>query len=179
MYGCQETNGIAMQCKHGHLHLMEGNILAEIYNNGSFSKYGTGNMCVTGLHNSAMPFIRYKLNDTVTISKSYCTCGDNSPIVSVLSNRFTVCTYLFGKNGTVIYPASLLPNINSVHTIPFRFNLDVNGSVFSFLCDEDHVQKYSCVMSKVFEEFGIISKHIRFSSTTEISSIHHSGVLLF
>ena len=47
-----------------------------------------GFVCVTGLHNTAMPVLRYRLNDIACIARKHnCPCGNPNPIINLKSAR--------------------------------------------------------------------------------------------
>jgi phenylacetate-CoA ligase len=75
-YGCGEVGPIAYQCRDGGLHLMETHLWVEVVDEGGepLRGSGTGEILVTDLTNLAMPLIRYRLRDTVTLGPP-CSCG--------------------------------------------------------------------------------------------------------
>ena len=89
MYGCVETNGISYECKCGNNHLLTDNVITEIVSeNGVPLPEGEkGFVCVTGLHNTAMPMLRYRLNDMASIRSSDCPCGNTAPIIDIHAAR--------------------------------------------------------------------------------------------
>ena len=89
-YGCTETNGIAYTCKNGHFHIMGENVITEIVDEcGKPLPYGeTGYICVTGIYNRLMPFIRYRLNDMGELHKGTdCDCGNKSDYLTIHTTR--------------------------------------------------------------------------------------------
>lgn len=90
MYGCVETNGMAFECEYGHDHLVSDNTYVEIVDrDGNVKKDGeTGYVCTTGLHNTAMPILRYRLNDLASIDReTNCSCGNKNPIIHIKAAR--------------------------------------------------------------------------------------------
>ena len=90
MYGCVETNGISYECSCGKNHILTDNVFVEIVNpQGVPNKDNTtGFVCVTGLHNTAMPMIRYRLNDLATINHGMdCPCGNPAPVIDIQAAR--------------------------------------------------------------------------------------------
>lgn len=90
MYGCTETNGISYECTYHNNHLLTDNVFVEIVDeNGRELKEGEdGFVCVTGLHNTAMPILRYRLNDIAHIDKTYiCPCGNRNPVITIKAAR--------------------------------------------------------------------------------------------
>ncbi len=134
MYGCVETNGISYSCDCGKNHLLPENVLVEIVDQaGNPVKEGqSGYVCVTGLHNTAMPMIRYRLNDLAIIhSDTDCPCGNTNPTIEILAARMP--SYLILNDPNVFAEAELLCPINSgvevFDTEPddIVFNLRVNS----------------------------------------------------
>ena len=133
MYGCVETNGISYSCDCGKNHLLPENVLVEIVEeNGKTLEDGkVGYVCVTGLHNTAMPMIRYRLNDLAVIhSDSNCKCGNANPTIEILAARMP--SYMILNDPNVFAEAELLCPVNSgvevFDTKPddIVFNLKVN-----------------------------------------------------
>lgn len=134
MYGCVETNGISYSCDCGRNHLLTENVLVEIVDQTGHPvmEGQAGYVCVTGLHNTAMPMIRYRLNDLAIIhSDTDCPCGNANPTIEILAARMPA--YLVFNDTNVFDKEELLCPINSgvevFHTEPndIVFNLKVNA----------------------------------------------------
>jgi len=148
MYGCVETNGIAFECEHRNLHLMEDNVYAEIVDGKRVLGYGeVGNVCVTGLYNRTMPFLRYRLNDRGCMKESKCACGNKSPILELKNVRLP--NLLFFADSEVYDKAELLYPANNVDIIP----ASENSVFFSIhLCKEKILEQYVIEFEGVAEE---------------------------
>ncbi|MCX7923059.1 MAG: AMP-binding protein [Clostridia bacterium] len=98
-YGCTETNGIAIECPNGHLHCLSNNVVVEMLKDGEPVKYGEeGEVHVTSLSNTAMPFIRYALGDMgILYPAEICSCGNKNPVIKVLAGRLSQFVLLEGK----------------------------------------------------------------------------------
>lgn len=84
IYGSYEMNVIAYECPEGHLHLLEDNVLAEIMDGKKVLSEGVeGDVVVTSLHNSTMPFVRYMLGDRGDIFSQKCSCGHPGRIIKL------------------------------------------------------------------------------------------------
>ena len=85
-YGSTETGSLAGQCRHGHLHLWADRAIFEVLNpeTGEISSEGNGHLVVTPLYRTAMPLLRYNLEDNVEVSYVDCECGWHLPRVRVL-----------------------------------------------------------------------------------------------
>lgn len=77
LYGSEEQNGIAYECPHGIMHIMEDNVYAE----------ETG--LITNLNNHAFPLIRYNQGDRIELIRSIqtCECGELSPYIRSIDGR--------------------------------------------------------------------------------------------
>ena len=85
MYGSVETGVISMECPYGNNHILENNVYMEISAN---SKSPGGDVVITSLRNTAMPFIRYYLGDRAEIVHDIqCPCGCSSPVIHILAGR--------------------------------------------------------------------------------------------
>ncbi|EPH06165.1 hypothetical protein HMPREF1531_00814 [Propionibacterium sp. oral taxon 192 str. F0372] len=78
-YGATETNSLGLQCELGQLHLTEDRYIFEVIDpqTGQTVKDGSsGELVVTSIATEAMPLIRYRTGDEVTVSPSgSCACG--------------------------------------------------------------------------------------------------------
>jgi phenylacetate-CoA ligase len=76
-YGANEINLIAYECPQtGEMHVMDDTVIVEVLNDGRPAAEGErGEVVVTALHSFAMPFIRYRLEDSVIKGKDACGCG--------------------------------------------------------------------------------------------------------
>jgi len=76
-YGANEINLIAYECPQtGEMHVMDDTVIVEVLNDGRPAAEGErGEVVVTALHSFAMPFIRYRLEDSVIKGKDVCGCG--------------------------------------------------------------------------------------------------------
>ena len=171
MYGCTETNGIAYTCPQNHMHLMENNVFVEVLDKNDLPlPYGLdGNVCVTGLHNTIMPFIRYKLDDIGKIEKFECSCGNKSPIITLKQSRLSEILLFDNPNiysgGSIYYPIKRLKNIKPterdiVFKI-FRFNLG------DYVVGINNTLGYSTkiieeTFHSILNEYGITGINLRF-----------------
>ncbi|MGW2050979.1 phenylacetate--CoA ligase family protein [Streptomyces sp. NPDC001858] len=84
-YGSTETTTLGGACASGSLHLWSDRFHFEVLDEvlGSCSEYGTGELVVTSFHRQAMPIVRYRMGDVVTVSESACACGSARPQLRV------------------------------------------------------------------------------------------------
>jgi phenylacetate-CoA ligase len=76
-YGSFEFGTLAYQCPGGgRFHVAEHIVILEVLRDGRPAGPGEeGEVVATALHSYAMPFIRYRLNDLVTVGETPCPCG--------------------------------------------------------------------------------------------------------
>lgn len=103
-YGCREFSIMAHECSaHQGLHLAEELFIFEVLDpaSGQSTLEGNGEIIVTPLFNYAMPLLRYRLGDKVTISRKRCTCGRNLKMISNIEGR--IADFVITKSGKFIY----------------------------------------------------------------------------
>lgn len=115
-YGCNEVNYIACECECGNMHVLEENVFLEILKDGKTAPKGEqGDIVVSGLHNKAMPAIRYKPGDEGMLdSVTRCPCGEKSPILTLseIRNKYVIKTRNSSFSSTeIIY---LIERVNSL-----------------------------------------------------------------
>jgi phenylacetate-CoA ligase len=76
IYSTREVGHVAMICPHGSLHVNQENYLVEIeQGDGDGVDRQTGQILVTPLNESPMPFIRYRIGDLAELGENPCPCG--------------------------------------------------------------------------------------------------------
>lgn len=78
-YGNTELVCNIIECPAGNLHYRTDCGLLELLPDGA--------MICTGLHNPAMPLIRYRVGDTATAKEGNCACGCNFPLIERIEGR--------------------------------------------------------------------------------------------
>jgi phenylacetate-CoA ligase len=89
IYSTIEFGHLGFECsEHNGYHIITDTAVIEFLKNGEEAKPGDkGEVVVTGLHNDAMPFIRYKLGDIAILSENKCPCGREFPLIEQLEGR--------------------------------------------------------------------------------------------
>ena len=87
LYGTTETGCISLKCPCGNHHILD-NVAVEIFND-DFSEHTDeeGNIVLTTLKNSAMPFIRYCIGDRGRLNFTECKCGFKGSTLSLTMGR--------------------------------------------------------------------------------------------
>jgi phenylacetate-CoA ligase len=110
-YGCEEVSLIASECeRHEGMHLNLDNLLVEfLKDDGRPAAAGEqGRIVVTDLSNTAMPFIRYQVEDLGIPSDRRCSCGRGLPLMESVTGR--VADFLKKRNGEQVAGISLIEN---------------------------------------------------------------------
>ncbi|MEW6722395.1 MAG: hypothetical protein AB1324_03970 [Candidatus Micrarchaeota archaeon] len=88
IYGTSEFGIVAWECPEEHsLHVNSTSCRVEIVDSkGNPKKTGTGDILITGLRDSAMPLIRYRIGDRGSWGRE-CGCGRALPVLGTLEGR--------------------------------------------------------------------------------------------
>lgn len=92
MYGCNETNAIAIELEDGKLHVLTDNVYVEVFKDGKQVFGEEGDIYVTSLNNHVMPFIRYETGDRGVLTRQ-----NNELILDVKTGR--VSEFITMENG--------------------------------------------------------------------------------
>ena len=104
IYGSDEGGCIAWECgKCSGYHICSDMVIVEILKNGKPVSPGEeGEVVITNLHSYAMPFIRYKQEDIVTLSNEKPICGRGFPLLEHIEGRTD--DFIVLRNGWKISP---------------------------------------------------------------------------
>jgi phenylacetate-CoA ligase len=107
-YGSHEYNLLASECpRGGRYHVAEWNVILEVLRDGRPAGPGEeGEVVASALHSHTMPFIRYRLNDLVTVGETPCSCGAPVSTLSRILGR-TIEQFLL-PDGKLIHPYALV-----------------------------------------------------------------------
>jgi len=102
-YGAREVGHVAGKCPYGQYHINQENLIVESEDTPAVnSDNGTGEILVTTIDDSPMPFIRYRMGDIGEITQSECECGRTLPILSNFLGR--TGEIFITKDGRMISP---------------------------------------------------------------------------
>ncbi|MCB2231506.1 phenylacetate--CoA ligase family protein [bacterium] len=106
-YGCREFSVIASECEaHAGLHMAADTLLVEVVRNDRICRPGElGQLVITDLHNLAMPFIRYRIEDMGVLLDTECSCGRTLPMMNIVGGRVT--DFLVTPEGSVVSGAAM------------------------------------------------------------------------
>ena len=118
-YGCRDGNANAMECvEHTGYHIAAEQVIMEFVSmkDGEHVSPGeVGEIIATDLHNYAMPFIRYAVEDVAVPSDEICPCGRGLPLLKSIEGRvFDIITL---KNGTMLSGLPLTDELDHMESI--------------------------------------------------------------
>ena len=171
-YGSMETNGIAIQCPCGNMHVLDKNVYVEKIED---------QIVVTCLSNTKMPLIRYCLGDNIEIDyDGNCQCGNSAPIITKISGKESVS---FENEGEVITEKKLaycIERINSLFfdcIMQYRLLKRVDHILFRIYIEEKYEHWEDEILfqlRKELESMGIITNTWEFSfQTTNIKNMKY------
>lgn len=146
-YGCNEANSIAYECPEGNLHCVANSVFVEILKNGKKVRNGLeGDIHITSLHNSIMPFIRYNIGDRGSIDyDTKCKCGNKNPILKLAAGRCN--DWIYDEDGNRINTYVFLRAIENTNQeldyIIKQFQIiqnDYNEFTVKFVVKEDECE---------------------------------------
>lgn len=112
-YGCTEMALFVSQCERGTYHVHPEHGVVEVLDSSGqpVADGMPGEAVCTGLVNSAMPLLRYRLRDRIVLEGGQCACGRNFPIVREITGRMddelmTPSGRLLGRLDPVFKPLS-------------------------------------------------------------------------
>jgi phenylacetate-CoA ligase len=104
IYGSHEFNLLAWECpRGGPYHTCDDGTVIEVVRDGRPARQGEqGEVVATNLHAFAVPFIRYRLGDLVTMGARTCTCGQPFSTIGAIEGRVWDLFPL--RDGRVLHP---------------------------------------------------------------------------
>lgn len=141
-YGTREMGLVATECQREHSwHINTEGVYLEIIRDGRKAPENElGEVIVTDLLNTAMPFIRYQMGDVGSTSDRLCGCGSGLPVMSPAAGRVGDLMVLpdgkvlfgFWLPGCIAKESPGLKQIQVIQEDPTRFTVKyVPGDTFS------------------------------------------------
>jgi phenylacetate-CoA ligase len=121
LYAAVEMGCIAWQCpcQEGY-HVNIDSFLLEVEGEGLSGNEKLGKVVITNLHSFAMPFIRYQLDDVITIpEEGVCPCGCTFPRIKVLNGRSDDWIYTADGRGIspLVFIIASIPGVKQYRII--------------------------------------------------------------
>ena len=113
-YGSREVPNIALECRHGNLHVFSDTVWLESRGDGD-------RLLVTSLTDRVMPFIRYANGDSGRLKAGACACGSPFPLMEMGMCRAN--DIIHAPSGRRIYPSwfiHLLDGLNDIRQFQFQ-----------------------------------------------------------
>ena len=126
-YGSRDGGFIAHECKEKRLHIHSDRVLLEFWKGDRPAEKGTlGEIILTSLDATAVPFIRYRTGDIGVLSDAPCPCGRPLPVIRQIHGRNS--DFLITRTGRMIHGESIshiLKNLDGIKQFQLR-QKDVN-----------------------------------------------------
>ena len=149
-YGCNDGGVLAQSCRRGRFHLADNVSLVEVLDGDTVCPPGVeGDVTVTNLHATVLPFLRYKVGDRAVLAADECPCGHPGSTLERIS----------GREGDRIQ----LPNGSELSALAFHWVFKHTPSVRKWQVvqrDLRHVTVRLDVQERFGEdEAGLIARH--------------------
>ena len=156
-YGCREVWTIAFDCPCGYLHVNDEAIVFELFDDsGNIIEKSNivGNVVITSLCQSAMPFIRYKTGDQASYLDGSCECGKIGKRVKLIPGRSVIYgTDIYGN----IHFRSVIRTLLSNNDYNFDSIDIVQTGIYEF---NVHIKTKTIVDHEMEDMFKIISNNL-------------------
>lgn len=104
-YGVTEGGQVALECKHGSMHIAEDIVRVEVVDAGGRpvpdGELGEA-VLLSHLSNRIMPFLRYRLDDRIRLSTRPCPCGSAHRVIEEIAGRSATTFDVQGAKGGVV-----------------------------------------------------------------------------
>jgi phenylacetate-coenzyme A ligase PaaK-like adenylate-forming protein len=160
---CKDQMGIHVFC--------EGALVEILTEKGELVREGSGEMVATNLTNWAMPFLRYRSGDVLTLVDMTCKCGHSGPLITQLSGRDSVY-FFFGKRR--FNPSLLNPLIESLPIKQFQVIQELDESLHVRWVSSASVDDYNSIELALIKGFERELGNIRIHSE-RVPEIGHLG----
>lgn len=130
IYGSEEAGCIAWECRTcSGYHLAADMLVVEVLKDGRPAQPGEqGEIVVTNLQARAMPFIRYRQGDVVTVSRNRPRCGCAFPLIANIEGR--IDDFIVLRNGRRMSPHPLYHCLDPVPGIrQWRIDQETAGTM--------------------------------------------------
>lgn len=166
LYGSTEFNGIALSCPFGKLHILKDNVYVE-----SIEENNEPLLYITGLINTRMPFIRYRIGDIGRVTTDICRCGCVGPFLDLKRGRASELIRM--KNNLLFDPSAfnnIIHSINKKHHRIAQFQIQVNSLSEIEIVLLLTSTKWEC--AKIEEEVLSICKNLNARINYKVRFVH-------
>ncbi len=139
-YGTTEFVRMAWECKERKgLHIDVDSVILEILKDGRPCQPGeTGEIVLTGLHNYAMPLIRYRIGDIGSMSDAKCPCGRGLPLLKTIEGRDD--SFLTLPSDKILSPRHIVPLVEKFPQITeFRLVQEEKTKIVLYIVDNPSI----------------------------------------
>ena len=167
-YGCSEIGVIGFDCPAGKMHAMSSNVLVEVIDEqGRPLPAGKeGEIVVTELNATYLPFIRYRLGDRGRLETGTCSCGRNLPLLTISAGRKD--DYITTPEGRRIYDAILAYTLKK-GVVQFRALQDrVDRLRIEVVTDDQYSEALETLYARQLQEYLSPAMTIQFTRVNEI-----------
>lgn len=114
-YGSREIPNIAVECRHGNMHVFTDLVYLE-----SVQEDGEDKLLITSLTNRLMPFIRYDIGDSGRLKDGECPCGAPFPLLEMGVCRSN--DLIRTRHGRIVYPSYFIHLLDALDGVrQFQF----------------------------------------------------------
>lgn len=173
IYKCSE-GAIAITCSYGKLHVNEDIVAIQPLDiDGAPAAPGEPchKLIITDLHKSALPIIRYELNDVITLSNEKCSCGSCFKVIEKIQGRADDLLWGIRKSDrsrhfiyqdyisrTIICVSNDIEEFQAIQKTIDRLELRIR---LKPLADKEEIrQKLVNSIRKVFADYGCIEPEV-------------------
>ena len=128
-YGLREAGLVGHECDHGTMHCMDEHVILETIDPQTLEPTdGEGELVVTNIMGPAMPVIRYRTGDIVTLSDEPCPCGRTLSSITISGGR--IADFVLTDQGKWVVGYSFIYICRSVKGIvKFQVQQDRVGEI--------------------------------------------------
>ena len=128
-YGLREAGLVGHECGHGTMHCMDEHVILETIDPQTLEPTdGEGELVVTNIMGPAMPVIRYRTGDIVTLSDEPCPCGRTLSSITISGGR--IADFVLTDQGKWVVGYSFIYICRSVKGIvKFQVQQDRVGEI--------------------------------------------------
>jgi phenylacetate-CoA ligase len=162
VYGCLEAPTMAYSCPEcNRFHVFQTTAIAEVINHRMIEGELCGDLVITNLCNTIMPFIRYRTGDVVKVTDDKCDCGRNSQVIGeILGRSDEVIKLKDGRSFNYLHfwmrfkKPLLVDYIDKIEQYKIWFNKGTEELLFQFrLSDKTGKEEGNIIIQHIMKEY--------------------------